>query len=382
MRLTAALGTRITLRNLAHGKVRTAVAVGGVCLAVALLFVQLGFFESVLLTATLVYDVLDFDLVLTAPDYVMLTQPNGFPEGRLHQARAHQDVVAASPLYVSWVRWRNPQNSFRRAVVVLGVNPHDGVSLVPELQGQFPALARADAVLVDRLSRPEVGVGEVGDVAEAGPLTLTTVGQFTLSPGFDAGMVVVSDQTFRRLFGSPTQEVSLGLLKLRAGADAARVARELQESLPPDVRVLTRPEAAFREREYWVVNTSTGIIFGCGVIVALLFGVVVTYQVLALEVSGRLPEFATLKALGFSHRYVAAVVLQKALFLAVAGYVPGFGIALLVYHLSQSVTNLPGGMTLERAAAVFVLNLAACCLSSLAALRILRRANPVDLFTA
>jgi putative ABC transport system permease protein len=285
-------------------------------------------------------------------------------------------------VYVNWVRWRNPHNRFRRAVVVLGVNPHHEISLMPELQDQFPALAREDTVLVDRLSRPEVGVGEVGEVAEAGPLSLETVGQFTLSPGFDAGLVVVSDQTFSRLFGSPLREVGLGLVKLREGADAGQVARELQDRLPPDVRVLTRPEAAFREREYWVVNTSTGIIFGCGVVVALLFGAVITYQVLALEVSSRLPEFATLKALGFGHRYVAAIVLQKALFLAVAGYVPGFAIALVVYHLSQSVTNLPGGMTAERAAAVFVLNLSACCLSSLAALRILRRANPVDLFTS
>ena len=80
--------------------------------------------------------------------------------------------------------------------------------------------------------------------------------------------------------------------------------------------------------------------------------------------------------------YVAAVVIQKALFLGLAGYVPGFAIALLVYHLSKSVTNLPGGMTVERAVLVFVLTLSACCLSSLAALRILRRANPVDLFAS
>ena len=44
------------------------------------------------------------------------------------------------------------------------------------------------------------------------------------------------------------------------------------------------------------------------------------------------------------------------------------------------MTNLPIGMTVGRVTGVFILNLVLCCFSGLLALRILRRADPVDLF--
>ena len=58
----------LALRNLVHGKTRTLVALGGVCFAVTLLFMQLGFFASVPLTAMLTYDALDFDILLVSPN--------------------------------------------------------------------------------------------------------------------------------------------------------------------------------------------------------------------------------------------------------------------------------------------------------------------------
>jgi putative ABC transport system permease protein len=144
--------------------------------------------------------------------------------------------------------------------------------------------------------------------------------------------------------------------------------------------VMTRPEVRAKERHYWEVSTSTGIIFFCGVLVAILFGVVITYQVLSLDVTHRLPEYATLKALGFSDRDLSLVVLQQAVIFAVVSYVPGYAFALAIYYFGHRFTGLPIGMTPGRAVAVFVVNLVLCCLSGLLALRILRRADPVDLF--
>jgi putative ABC transport system permease protein len=371
--------------NLLHNKVRTLVAVAGICFAVTLLFMQLGFFASVLKTAVLVYDGLDFDLLISSPNYVVLTQAEAFPRARLHQAEGHPDVRAVLPVYVSRVLWRNKDTRYRRAVVMLGVNPNDPVSRAPELAGQLPGLARPDTVLVDRLSRPECGPHEVGDVTdagtEAGTYRLTVVGQFTVGPGFEAGLVVVGDQTFCRLQGGrPLADVNLGLVQLRPGVDPERARAELKRRLPRDVEVLTRSGVARREWRYWVTSTSTGIIFGTGVLVALLFGLVITYQVLSMEVSQRLSEYATLKALGFADATLSRVVLQQALILGAVSYVPGFAFACGIYRFGESATNLPVGMTLGRAVAVAALNLVVCGASGLMALRILRRADPVDLF--
>jgi putative ABC transport system permease protein len=374
------MGTLIALKNLVHGKARTLVAMGGICFAVTLLFMQLGFFAAVSRVATLVHDALDFDLVIVSPRYVTLTQAGTFPQSRLYQARSHPDVEAAMPLYVARNYWRNPDTRYRRGVVMIGVNPDDPVSRSPELAQQIPALARPNTVLVDRLSRPEVGVGEVGLITDITGRPVETVGQFTLGPGFEAGLIVVSDKTFSRLFGGISlHQVNLGLVKLRPGADPRQVAEQLIQALPPDVRVMTREQATDLECHYWIVNTSTGIIFSCGVAVAILFGVVITYQVLSMEVSHRLPEYAVLKAMGFSDTAIAAIVLRQAVVFAVVSFVPGFVAALVIYAMSAGVTNLPVGMTVERAVAVFFLNLLMCCVSGVFALRILRRADPVDL---
>jgi len=371
----------LAVRNLTHNKVRTLVAMGGVCFGVTLLFMQLGFFATMSKIAMLAYDALDFDIVLTSPNYVVVTQAGSFPSANMYEARAHPGVERVMPLYATRHIWQNPVTRIRRPIEILGVNPSDLVSLRPDLAGQVPALDRPDTVLIDRLSRAELGPQEAGVVAQVGARNLKIIGQFTIGPGFEAGLVIVGDQTFARLVGGrPLDTVNVGLIKLKPGADPAQVVEELQRRLPADVRVLTRSELAAKETRYWVVNTAMGVIFGCGVLVAVLFGIVITYQVLSLEVSNRLSEYATLKALGFTDVYLAAIVLKQAVIFAVVSFIPGYFIALGIYYVGGSMTNLPIGMTVGRVTGVFILNLVLCCFSGLLALRILRRADPVDLF--
>ncbi len=372
----------LTWRNLADNPVRTLVAVAGVCFAVALLFMQLGFRAGVGRTANLVLGRLDFDIVLTSPNYVMLTQAQTFPRRRLYQASANPDVENVMPLYVSRQNWRNTETRYFRSVVVIGIRPSDEkVILNRELDAKRPLLALDDTMLVDSLTRSDVGPRHVGLVTQVGPLNLKVVGEFTIGPGFETGMIVVSDKTFSRLYGGwPLDQVHLGLVNVREGADPQKVAKKLREYLPADVRVLTRDEIEEEEEDYWVTNTSTGIIFGSGVIVALLFGIVIIYQVLSLEVNSRLPEYATLKAMGISDAYLALVVLQQAVFMAVLSYIPGFLIALGIYATARAVTHLPITMTVWRAVGVFIATLLMCSFSGLMAIRFLRKADPVDLF--
>jgi len=371
----------LTWRNLADNPVRTLVAIAGVCFAVALLFMQLGFRAAVENTANLVLAALDFDIVLTSPNYVMLTQAQTFPRRRLYQASANPDVKKVMPLYVSRQNWRHPEKRYFRSVVVIGINPSDEVVRNPELEAQRKLLAVDDTVLIDRLTRPDVGPQNTGLVTQVGPLNLKVAGTFAIGPGFETGLIVVSDKTFSRLYGGwPLDRVNLGLVKVRPGARPDDVANDLRQHLPVDIRVWARSEIEKQEEQYWVVNTSTGIIFNTGVIVAILFGVVITYQVLSLEVNSRLPEYATLKAMGFSDVYLAVVVLQQAVFVAVLSYIPGFLIALGIYATARGITNLPISMTVTRAVGVFLATLLMCSFSGLMAIRFLRKADPVDLF--
>jgi putative ABC transport system permease protein len=375
------MGTSLAFRNLLEHKVRTLVAIAGVCFAITLVFMQLGFFAAVTNTAVLIYDSLQFDIVLCSPRYVVLTQAGSFPHRRLYQAQAHPDVARVMPLHVRYHLWRNPLTRRHWGVVVLGIRPTDPVSTNPEIEQLRPLLAKPDTVLIDRLSRRDVGPQDRGLVVEVGPRNLTIIGQFTIGPGFENAVILVGDETFAALYGgAPLDKTTLGLVQLRPGAEPDRVAEELRRQLPSDVQVFTRAQMKAHEQHYWIVSTSTGVIFGAGVIVALLFGVVIIYQVLSLEVSNRLPEYATLKAMGFSDRYLALVVLQQGVIFSALSYIPAYVQALVIYRVSVGLTNLPVYMTTTRAVTVFFLSLVMSSLSGLLALRILRRADPVDLF--
>ncbi|MGB6045532.1 MAG: DevC protein, partial [Pirellulales bacterium] len=77
--------TQLALQNLAQNKARTCVATAGVTFAVVLIFMQLGFLGATRRTATLIYDGLDFDIVLRSPSYVHLTDARTLPRERLLQ---------------------------------------------------------------------------------------------------------------------------------------------------------------------------------------------------------------------------------------------------------------------------------------------------------
>jgi putative ABC transport system permease protein len=374
--------TPLALLNLLHQKVRTCVAALGVAFAVVLVFMQLGFYGAVEATATLLYERLDFDLLLVPPDFREINRPGTFSRERLRQMETFAAVEQAVPLYLGFNLWRNPDTRHRRLIMVLGFRVPDHVFRFSEIEENMPQLQELDNVLMDRQSRPEFGPRERGVTTEVGGHKVTVVGQFSLGGGFAAdGMIIGGDQTFARIFGGwPLDRVNLGLIKLRGGASAEDVAVGLNRSLPADVRVWTRRGIEAHERYHWLRNTSLGIIFGLGVFVALMVGTVFLYQVISSDIASHLAEFATLKAIGYGPGYLSRVVLVQALIVALVSYVPGLLVALGLYSITRQYAGIPIGMSLERAVLVLILATAMCSLSGFFALHKVKAADPADLF--
>ena len=110
-------------RNLVHKRTRTAVAAAGVAFAVALIFMELGMFGGVGRTATMLYDALRFDLILTSSEYVDVSRTATFPRARLAQAKAADGIADVLPLSVGVGTWRKPARRVvgdvaHRAVIV------------------------------------------------------------------------------------------------------------------------------------------------------------------------------------------------------------------------------------------------------------------------
>ncbi|MBL9124446.1 MAG: FtsX-like permease family protein [Planctomycetaceae bacterium] len=374
--------TPLAWRNLIHDKARNAVAIVGVGFAVLLILMQLGFYGSVLQTATTIQDHLTFDLLIASKNYLFITRPGSFAEARLHQARGVAGVVDAWPLGVSLCPWENPATGRRRAMLVLSCEPHLPAVRVENPSAALTALERPSTVMIDRRSRPEFGPQAAGTRAKMGPLEVEIAGQFTLGTGFGAdGAVLTSARTFARLFPQVgPQATNLGLVQLAPGADPDRVAAELRERLPADVQVFTRPELNQRERQHWVVKTSVGVIFGLGVAMALVVGMAIVYQVLSSSIARRLREYATLKALGYPTGYLWRVVLTQAIALAVAGYLPGLLVAWQLYGVTRSAAHIPMQLGWVPAVSVLFLAVGMCAAAGVISLRKVTGADPAELF--
>ena len=192
---------------------------------------------------------------------------------------------------------------------------------------------------------------------------------------------MVNDDGFVRLSPGWTSEMAgLGLVTLQKGADPAAVAAQLRKLLPPDVDAFSKPEIIAHERHMWLWDMSIGMIFLMGVAVAIVVGIVIVYQILSSDVLAHLPEYATLKAMGYRDRFLTQVVLSQAAILALVGFLPGLLIAKGLYSVTTLVTNIPMNMTMLRIAGVLALSIGMCGLSGMAALGRLRGADPADLY--
>ena len=180
-----------------------------------------------------------------------------------------------------------------------------------------------------------------------------------LGTGFlGLAVVLASEDTFFRIFGTgprprPRDTVNLGLVTLKPGADPDKVAQALREVLPDDTQVFTRAELAANEVAFWTTKTGTGLIFGSGLVVAFIVGIMILYQTLATQITRQLPQFAMLKAIGHTNRLLEAIVLIEAMLMMLAAFLPAVGLSLWVYSVIRAQTLLPVTMAPMQLAGVF-----------------------------
>jgi putative ABC transport system permease protein len=369
-------------------RTRLLVAIAGITFADMLIFIQMGFEGALFDAAAQPHKNLQADLVITNPQMQTLFSVKPFPRERLYQTLAHQGVQSVSNIYISTGQWKNPQTRLDRAILVWGVEPDKPSFRFPDVKSHLDQIKPLNQVLFDKAGRPEYGVSEeIFRKTQTFDTELNGKGVqvkelFANGASFAAdGNVITSDSTFLRLFPDRKPErIEVGLIHLKPGYDVKTVKKQLQDFLPKDVLVNTPDGFAQIEKDYWANGTGIGFIFGLGVGVGFIVGIVIVYQILYSDVSDHLPEYATLKAMGYSDSYLLGVLLQEALLLAVLGYLPSVILSLGLYQLAFSATLLPIAMTVNRAVTVFVLTVVMCGVSGVLSLRKLRSADPADIF--
>jgi putative ABC transport system permease protein len=374
--------------QLRHRPLRLAVACAGISFAVLLILMQLGFRAALFESAVRYHERFRYGVALFSHDSQFIVRPASFPIQRLYQALAVEGVASISPVYIYPSNWKNPWTHESRSIYTVGVDPDHDVLDAPGVAEQRSLLRQADVALFDALSRPEHGA--VAERLRAGQTVVTevndreirVVGLFEMgtSFGLDASLLT-SDTNFLRLFPDRSRDqIDLGLVKLDGSASPEVVRDRLRALLPADVLVLTRPEFVARERAYWNSATPIGYVFAFGAVMGFVVGAIIVYQILFADVTDHLHEYATLRAIGYSNRFIAGIVAQQAVILALVGFVPGVAVTAWLYAKAGAATHLPLHLTWERGVAVFALSLAMCLVSGILALRRVRKLDPAEVF--
>lgn len=374
------------LRLVGHQKRRTAIAGAGIGFAILVIFVQLGFYGAVVHTALAVSERFNGDLMLISPGFVYLGETGEIPKARLFQALNQNEVVSATPLYFRYADWRNASTGKQCRFFILAFPLEENTQALPvnlpELKGQMGALRPTNSLLLDRYSKADCGPNEGFSEVEIRGQSSQVVGHFDLGVGFLAdGAFVTSDDTFSRLYGNhPLDRPHLGLLRLEPGSNPDVVAEKLRSTLPGDVRVVTMDQLNAYQTDHWVSNTAAGNIFALGSMAGFVVGLVVLLEILSTDIRNQLPFYATLMAMGYTHRQLLRFVLEQAWIFALIGYVPALVTCAFLFPLIHELTQLPMFLTPPLALGVLALGFIMCSgAAGLSFLR-LRRADPAELF--
>ena len=382
------MSTPLGWAQLRHNPLRLAVALAGIGFAVLLIMMQLGFRSALFDSAVRFHERYDYDIALFSVDSVFIVRPQPFSIRRLYQALGDAAVEKVSPVYIAPAVWKNPWSNDRRSINAIGIRPEDDVLKTGGFDESRERLSGQDVVLFDANSRPEFGpVSKDFDSAkplatEINDRAVNVVGLFEMGTSFGIdGSVVTSEDNWLRLFPARSRnDIQLGLIKLKPGADAEAPRDRIREDLPKDVLVMTKPEFIAREVKYWNSATPIGYIFAFGAIMGFVVGAIIVYQILFADVSDHIKEYGTLRAIGYSNRFVSGIVVQQALILGLLGYVPGVALVSWLYARAAHATHLPLHVTTERALAVLAMTLVMCAISALLAVRKVRKLDPADVF--
>lgn len=382
------LGIPLAWLNLVKEKKRFLAAVAGITFAVTMMLFQMGLNSALFTQVVAPLLKMNGDIVMVSKQYEYFGVSEGFPRHQLARVQGHPDVVSVAGLYAGSPPMLNPDTGATREVFAIAFDPREQPFADPQIISQQHKLKRNGIALYDALSRDELGPfvqkyeqqGEV--VTQVAGRRITVAGLFDMGATFVAdGNMLMNPETFFSIwpFAEPGV-ISLGLIKLRPGADAGQVAHQLREYLPEGIRIHTMEDFIANEKAYWSQRTPIGFVITASMMVALIVGAVIVYQILYTDVTDHLQEYATLKSIGYKDSYFIGLVLQESVILSIAGFIPGTLLTAGLYYLTREMANMPTYLTVTNCLIVLAMTLVMCGTAGALATRKLRSANPAELF--
>jgi putative ABC transport system permease protein len=143
---------------------------------------------------------------------------------------------------------------------------------------------------------------------------------------------------------------------------------------------MTTAQFSERSRTFWLFGTGAGAALFAGAILGVIVGTVIVAQTLYSSTNDHIEEFATLRSMGSSNRYIYTVIIYQALLNAIVGFCFAAAIGMIVVFFTRSGA-LPVVITPGLMGAIFLLTVVMCIASAFTAILKVVRIDPVVVFS-
>ncbi len=388
-----AMQTPLAWKNLTSSPSKCMLATTGVGFAVVLMFMQIGFRFALLDSNVQIFNLFDADLVISSRARYNITTEQRFPRSLLNQVAGIDGVEAFCCVYIERASASVKVAGHRaRPIRVVAMELDPQFFNDAALFDRFVLADQTSAALCDSRSKSNYGFSRdeatlKQQTVELNKKALPIEGLFRLGTDFaNDGTLLISPRLLPKYFpwrnrpNDPLELVDVGLLKLRPGTDAIAIRDQLRQVAPEQIQVHFRQEIIDRDIQFWARSTPIGVIFDIGTLMGVIVGAIICYQIQFTDISEHMPEFATLKAMGYRPSYFWGLILCQSLYLAILGFLPGWLVAAGLYSILADYSGLIMRMAAERIGTVFMLTMAMCLVSGSLAIRKLFRADPASLF--
>jgi putative ABC transport system permease protein len=370
----------LALRNLFHDCLRFIATVIGIVFSIVLVMVQMGLYLGFGRMVTTMIDHASADLWIMPKGTKCFEDPSLLNMRERYRALSTSGVAEAIPLVIGFADWRTASGEMTPVFIIGSDLRSGGLEPWNVVEGRIESLAGAKNVAVDQGYFDRLGVSGIGSTAEIRqqPVRVAAVTSgirsFTTTP-----FVFVDLDRARTYTGVPTGKASYLLVRLSANANRDQERRELLSNIP-DVEVLTPSEFRERSRRFWLFGTGAGAALFAGALLGVIVGTVIVAQTLYSSTKEHLNEFATLRAIGSSKRYIHKVIICQALLSAAIGFSIAALIGDVIVRLTET-TALPILITPALLVGLFLLTIVMCVGSSIAAIVQVTRIDPAMAFT-
>ena len=370
----------LAARNLFHDRLRFVATLIGIVFSMILVTVQMGLYLGFGRMVTTMIDHAGADLWIMPLGTKCFEDSSPLDDSKRFRALSMKGVADAVPIVIGFAPWKMPGGG-TSPVFLIGSNLRSG-GLRPwnVVAGSIEALEIPGAIAVDRSYLDRLGISGLGATAEIRDQKVEVraltrgIRSFTTTPYLFAPL-----ERARAYTGMAPNKESYILVRVARNADIATVRRRLQSNIA-DVEVLTPAEFRNRSRSFWLFGTGAGAGLFAGALLGIIVGTVIVAQTLYASTKDHLNEFATLRAIGSSGRYIYKVIISQAVLSAVIGFCIAAAVGLLIVRATAE-TALPIMLTPVMTVALFALAVVMCVLSAVGAIAKVMRIDPAMVFT-